>query len=158
MYTIVIWSVYRWYSWRRAWQPTPGFLPGEFQGQRSLADCSPWDLRVGRNCAANTATLLLGIMLHWRLLWAVSCAHCAGPHIPVSYFIPRGSYPFIPFPYRALPPAFLEGRNCALALCYSSPQRPAHIRPLTIFGLDWVEIPTNNWLFSSQFLRCEVSL
>ena len=23
------------------WQPTPGFLPGEFHGQRSLAGCSP---------------------------------------------------------------------------------------------------------------------
>ena len=133
-----------------AWRIPRTEEPGRLQSMRSQ--------RVGRNCAANTATLLLGIMLHWRLLWAVSCAHCAGPHIPVSYFIPRGSYPFIPFPYRALPPAFLEGRNCALALCYSSPQRPAHIRPLTIFGLDWVEIPTNNWLFSSQFLRCEVSL
>ena len=28
--------------WRRAWQPTPVFLPGESHGQRSLADCSPW--------------------------------------------------------------------------------------------------------------------
>ena len=28
--------------WRRAWQPTPGFLPGESRGQRSLAGCSPW--------------------------------------------------------------------------------------------------------------------
>ena len=27
--------------WRRAWQPTPVFLPGESQGQRSLAGCSP---------------------------------------------------------------------------------------------------------------------
>ena len=26
--------------WRRKWQPTPIFLPGEFQGQRSLAGCS----------------------------------------------------------------------------------------------------------------------
>ena len=26
-------------SWRRAWQPTPVFLPGESQGQRSLAGC-----------------------------------------------------------------------------------------------------------------------
>ena len=25
---------------RRAWQPTPIFLPGEFHGQRSLAGCS----------------------------------------------------------------------------------------------------------------------
>ena len=28
--------------WRRKWQPTPVFLPGESQGQRSLVGCSPW--------------------------------------------------------------------------------------------------------------------
>ena len=28
--------------WRRKWQPTPVFWPGEPHGQRSLADCSPW--------------------------------------------------------------------------------------------------------------------
>ena len=28
--------------WRRAWQSTPVFLPGESLGQRSLADYSPW--------------------------------------------------------------------------------------------------------------------
>ena len=28
--------------WRRAWQHTPGFLPGEFHGQRSLTGYSPW--------------------------------------------------------------------------------------------------------------------
>ena len=27
--------------WRRAWQPTPVFLPGESHGQRSLEGCSP---------------------------------------------------------------------------------------------------------------------
>ena len=27
--------------WRRAWQPTPVFLPGEFHGQRNLAGYSP---------------------------------------------------------------------------------------------------------------------
>ena len=27
--------------WRRKWQPTPVFLPGEFQGQRSLVGHSP---------------------------------------------------------------------------------------------------------------------
>ena len=26
---------------RRAWQPTPVFLPGESHGQRSLVGCSP---------------------------------------------------------------------------------------------------------------------
>ena len=28
--------------WRRAWQPTPGFLPGESHGQRSPVVYSPW--------------------------------------------------------------------------------------------------------------------
>ena len=28
--------------WRRKWQPTPVFLPGESHGQRSLVGCSPW--------------------------------------------------------------------------------------------------------------------
>ena len=27
---------------RSQWQPTPVFLPGESNGQRSLAGCSPW--------------------------------------------------------------------------------------------------------------------
>ena len=31
--------------WRRKSQPTPGFLPGKFHGQRSLADYSPWTCR-----------------------------------------------------------------------------------------------------------------
>jgi len=26
----------------KKWQPTPVFLPGKFQGQRSLVDYSPW--------------------------------------------------------------------------------------------------------------------
>ena len=28
--------------WRREWQPTPVFLPGELHGQRSLAGYNPW--------------------------------------------------------------------------------------------------------------------
>ena len=28
--------------WRREWQPTPVFLPGEFHGQRSMAGYSSW--------------------------------------------------------------------------------------------------------------------
>ena len=28
--------------WRRAWQPTPVFLPRECHGQRSLEGYSPW--------------------------------------------------------------------------------------------------------------------
>ena len=36
--------------WRRAWQPTPVFLPGKSHGQRSLAGYSPWGCkRVGHD-------------------------------------------------------------------------------------------------------------
>ena len=31
--------------WRRAWQPTPVFLPGESHGQVSLAGYSPWSCK-----------------------------------------------------------------------------------------------------------------
>ena len=31
--------------WRRAWQPTPKFLPGDSHGQRNLAGYSPWGLK-----------------------------------------------------------------------------------------------------------------
>ena len=30
------------FPWRRKWQPTPVFLPGESHGQRSLAGYSLW--------------------------------------------------------------------------------------------------------------------
>ena len=29
--------------WRRKWQPTPVFLPGESCGQRNLVGYNPWD-------------------------------------------------------------------------------------------------------------------
>ena len=32
--------------WRRAWQPAPVFLPGEFHGQKNLAGYSPGGHRV----------------------------------------------------------------------------------------------------------------
>ena len=38
--------------WRRAWTPTPTFLPGESDGQRSLVGCSPQGHREWREWAA----------------------------------------------------------------------------------------------------------
>ena len=35
------------YNWRRAWHPTPVFLPGEAHGQRSLVTTVPGAARVG---------------------------------------------------------------------------------------------------------------
>ena len=35
-------STFTFMPWRRKWQPTPVFLPGESQGQRSLVGCRLW--------------------------------------------------------------------------------------------------------------------
>ena len=35
-------SLFTFLHWRRKWQPTPAFLPGESQGQRSLVGCRLW--------------------------------------------------------------------------------------------------------------------
>ena len=47
--------------WRRAWQPTPVFLPGESHGQRSLVGYSPWGHKDPDNLAHST--LLSRVML-----------------------------------------------------------------------------------------------
>ena len=40
--------------WRRKWQPTPIFLPGELHGQRSPVGYSPWGRkRVRDNLVTN---------------------------------------------------------------------------------------------------------
>ena len=33
---------FHFHYWRRKWQPTPVFLPGESQGRRSLVGCHLW--------------------------------------------------------------------------------------------------------------------
>ena len=35
-------SLFTFRQWRRKWQPTPVFLPGESQGQGSLVGCCLW--------------------------------------------------------------------------------------------------------------------
>ena len=35
-------SLFSFMHWRRKWQPTPVFLPGESQGQGSLVGCRLW--------------------------------------------------------------------------------------------------------------------
>ena len=38
-------SLFTFMHWRRKWQPTPVFLPGESQGQGSLVGCCLWGRR-----------------------------------------------------------------------------------------------------------------
>ena len=50
--------------WRREWLPTPVSLPGEFHGQRSLADCSPWGRRESDKTEQLTLSLFFFFFLH----------------------------------------------------------------------------------------------
>ena len=49
--------------WRRKWQPTPVFLPGDSHGQRSLVGYSPW----GHKESDKTEKLTLSLFRRWGL-------------------------------------------------------------------------------------------
>jgi len=61
--------------WRRKWQPTPVFLPGESHGRRSLVGCSPW----GRTESDTTEVA-------WQQSWTPAVIYWGGifcyPHDP----------------------------------------------------------------------------
>ena len=42
-------SLFTFMHWRRKWQPTPVFLPGESQGRGSLVGCRLWGRTVGHD-------------------------------------------------------------------------------------------------------------
>ena len=43
------------FPWRRKWEPTPVFLPGESLGQRTLGGYSPWSCKELRHVCSNLA-------------------------------------------------------------------------------------------------------
>ena len=45
--------------WNRKWQSTPVFLPGKFQGQRSLVGCSPWSHKESNTTAQHRQMITL---------------------------------------------------------------------------------------------------
>ena len=56
--------------WRKKWQPTPVFLPGESHRQRSLVGYSPWGRRVRHDWVTNTHTHTHTHMSFWASLLA----------------------------------------------------------------------------------------
>ena len=63
------------------WLPTPGFLPGKFHGQRSLAGCSPWGWKETRlsdwhfhlHCLQGAMSRCLGFkMIFFLYSWVAS--------------------------------------------------------------------------------------
>ena len=84
-----VWSLGREDPWRRKRQPTLVFLPGEFHGQRSPTDYSPWGLQRVRQDRATDAnasyTWLAGAQVRtdasstWKSqsipVWLQGCLH-----------------------------------------------------------------------------------
>ena len=69
-----VWSLGQEDPWRREWQPTPVFLPGEFHGWRSLAGYSPWGSQsVIYSLVTNTFSVYVFIWLHqvWVVAWGI---------------------------------------------------------------------------------------
>ena len=64
-------------SWRRKWQPTPVFLPGEFHGHRSLVGYSKW----GRKELDMTERLT-----HTHTLWKQDSPAEISPGCSCPYF------------------------------------------------------------------------
>ena len=62
-------SLFTFMHWRRKWQPTPVFLPGESQGRGSLVGCRPWGHRVWHDWSDSAAAAAAGLhTANFRLL------------------------------------------------------------------------------------------
>ena len=66
-------SLFTFMNWRRKWQPTPVFLPGESQGQGSLVSCRLW----GHTQSDTTeVTQQLSRSMYGCESWTVKKAEC----------------------------------------------------------------------------------
>ena len=66
--------------WRRKWQPTPVFLPGESQGWQSLVGCRLWGCTESDTTeAAQQQQPILRLRCQRRVLRGLPCPVCAGP-------------------------------------------------------------------------------
>ena len=62
--------------WRRKWQPTPVFLPGESQGWRSLVGCSPWGRTESDTTEATWQHFGLNYITHWGVTLSLHLPSC----------------------------------------------------------------------------------
>ena len=117
--TSLSFSLFTFMHWRRKWQPTPVFLPGESQGRRSLvshrvghdwsdlAACTPWctHLATGHLCSIYLFTVICSVVsdsLHgpirlpcpWNSLGKNTGVGCR--FLLQGIFLIQGSNPGIP--------------------------------------------------------------
>ena len=78
-------SLFTFIHWRRKWQPTPVFLPGESQGWQSLVGCHLWGYTVGHDwsdLAAAACAYLPSVYFAW---WSI-CFDLSAPLKHLSCF------------------------------------------------------------------------
>ena len=82
-------SLFTFMHWRRKWQPTPVFLPGESQGRGSLVGCHLWGCtRVGHDWSDLAAAAAAAAVAHW-VTWNRIKLHlkwCAPSDIDIRHF------------------------------------------------------------------------
>ena len=64
-------SLVRKIPWRRKWQPTPVFLPGESHGQKTLAGHSPWGHKEWDTTERLLLSLSFKVVMEEELIWLV---------------------------------------------------------------------------------------
>ena len=70
-------SLFTFMHWRRKWQPTPVFLPGESQGQGSLVGCRLW--------VAQSRTRLKWLSSSSRYMYVHTHTHTFKFALPICY-------------------------------------------------------------------------
>ena len=85
-------SLFTFMHWRRKWQPTPVFLPGESQGWGSLVGCPLWgrtELATDwSDLAAAAAAAAAGRIGNFATESSNSQTQCISPHIYRSFLMP----------------------------------------------------------------------
>ena len=73
---------------RRKWQPTPVFLPGESQGQRSLVGCHLWGRTESDTTDATQQQQQHGVRKCSNFIFTCSCPVFPAPFIEETIFAP----------------------------------------------------------------------
>ena len=87
--------------WRRAWQLTPVFLPGESHGQKMLVDYSPWGRKKSDTLATEFYPLLSSFDSIWcavrlHLMWSLIWFNLGLSYYYIFFFRMRSHLIFLP--------------------------------------------------------------
>ena len=131
--------------WRRAWQPTPVFLPGEPYGQRSLAGYSPSGHReLGTTEHTHTHSGLYFLIPTLVLPFPHPAPHwChSSPQVIPSVFNPSGFGP---------PPGITRASTCSWVVHTGFASTTCNIRPVkTRFPYDYEPEALNQAAYSNS--------